>query len=384
MLNMNLGIALNRDGRDGIQTMVGRPGHALFGPYQQVEPGRYSVEFLLRLADDSSRIDDSAVVARLDVSGEFGQRVIALDHVTAGDVRRGAPLRLEFDLDQSMTLEYRVYVSGIQALFVADAHPLALRGDDRPAAGPRWAEDPHQQHKAVREVLRLLRPHRVVGHDKIRVGNVADGGYVMIDDFDGVDTALSLGINDDITWDVAAAARGLKIYQFDHTVSDPAPDDDRMEFSPTMIAAHTGEGCVSLEDLVQRHHRGGARQNLLLKMDIENWEWAAIETLEQVGAFSQIVCEMHYFQGLADPMHRHRVRACLEKLHAHYVVAHIHANNFGGVSHIAGVTLPNVVEVTFANRSRYQIEETDELFPHPLDAPCDPNRADIWLGGFRF
>jgi hypothetical protein len=383
MLNLALGQAVDHARSSAIRTEVGRSGHVVYGPYQPMEPGRYAVDFLIYDADERPAADE-IIVARVDVTAEFGQRVFAADHVTLGDLRRGGPFRLEFDLDASATLEYRVFAAGARALIAVD-DPVAIeRSGDAPAEGRRWSEDPKQKQLAIREVLRLMRPHRVVGRQKVRLGNDTDGGYVMIDDFDGLDVALSLGINDDITWDLAVADRGLKIYQFDHTVADPAPDDDRMEFSPTMIAAQTGEGCVSLEDLANRHDKGGNQSNILLKMDIESWEWEAFDTLENVGAFSQIVCELHYFQGLADPIFRQKVHRCLEKLHQHYALVHVHGNIHGGISQMAGVTFPNVLEATFVNRSRYQVEETDELFPGPLDASCDPERADIWLGSFRF
>ena len=44
------------------------------------------------------------------------------------------------------------------------------------------------------EILNLLRhftPRKVVGFDKIRVGRCGDGGYVLLNDFAGVETALS-------------------------------------------------------------------------------------------------------------------------------------------------------------------------------------------------
>jgi hypothetical protein len=383
MLNLALGQAVDHAQNSAIRTEAGQSGHVVYGPYESVEPGRYAVDFLIYDADERPAADD-LIVARVDVTAEFGKRALAVDYVTLGDLRSGGPFRVEFDLDAPATLEYRVFAAGARTLIAVDGPVAVERSGDAPAKGRRWSESPQQQQLAIREILRLMRPHRVVGRQKVRMGNEADGGYVMIDDFEGVDVALSLGINDDITWDLAVADRGLKIYQFDHTVADPAPDDDRMEFSPTMIAAHTREGSINLEDLAKRHDKGGDQKNILLKMDIESWEWEAFDTLEHVGAFSQIVCELHYLQGLADPIFRQKVRRCLEKIHQHYALVHVHGNIHGGLSHMAGVTFPNVLEVTFVNRSRYQVEETDELFPGDLDASCDPERADIWLGSFRF
>lgn len=44
-----------------------------------------------------------------------------------------------------------------------------------------------------------MEPYELVGFEKIRVGRNNDGGYVMVDDFDGIEAAYSIGINDDVS-----------------------------------------------------------------------------------------------------------------------------------------------------------------------------------------
>src|SRR5205807_7493150 len=70
-----------------------------------------------------------------------------------------------------------------------------------------------------RTFLRHLQPHDVPGSSKRRFGAACVGGYVMLDDLGSARTALSLGIGPDASWDVDMAARGLRVLQFDHTVS---------------------------------------------------------------------------------------------------------------------------------------------------------------------
>jgi hypothetical protein len=123
-----------------------------------------------------------------------------------------------------------------------------------------------------------------------------------------------------------------------------------------------------------------------MKLDIECEEWAVFDATpsEMLGRFSQIVGEFHYFQAFADPHWRHLFARVLQKLSNHYAVVHVHPNNFGGFSNIANVVVPNVLEITFANRALYSFSETDEIFPGPLDEPNDPSRPDMYLGSFRF
>ena len=78
------------------------------------------------------------------------------------------------------------------------------------------------------------------------------------------------------------------------------------------------------------------------------------------------------------------MRRVLAKLVENFAVVHVHGNNFSPIFNIANVIVPDVLEVTFANRARYTCTDTDEIFPTPLDRPCAPKGAEIHLGCFRY
>ena len=248
------------------------------------------------------------------------------------------------------------------------------------------AHDEFELAEMIRHTLRLLKPQRAAGYQKGRFGSGNDGAYVMLDDFSGIDTALSFGIEHNINWDRDIADRGIVIHQFDHTVDDPAPDDPRMFFNRTMIAPHSADGTATIEALVTKHDKGGAQPNMILKMDIEAAEWAALDatSLEAISRFSQITCELHGFNYMGDLGWRQQIFRGLRKLSKFYAPIHIHANNFAGWTVIAGVPVAAVVEVAFVNRALYAMEASDELFPGALDLPCDANRADMYLGRFEY
>jgi hypothetical protein len=178
----------------------------------------------------------------------------------------------------------------------------------------------------------------------------------------------------------------VTVYQFDHTVEAPVIDNPRLIFARKKISTEAGPESESLSSLIKRHDKQNANPNLLLKIDIENDEWAVFDTTppEILNRFSQIVGEFHYLQGLSDVHWRQLFTRVLGKLSYAYAVIHVHANNIGGFSNVANVIFPNVLEITFANRSMYSFSETNEIFPGPLDAPNDPTRPDLHLGSFRF
>ena len=389
MFSDTLGVHTSLAQRDAIRVPRGRRGHAIYGPYEHVRAGMFRVEFDLKLAEPAP-VGDDPVCASLDVTAHDGMVQLAVRELRASDLAmQPRTFSIEFTLREFRALEYRVYMTGIAAVIAAEPRLTRLGPviDEAPPADPyEDTPDPVEQHRQMRVVLRLLRPQRAKGFAKVRLGQPGDGGYVCVDDFRGLDIALSLGINDDVSWDRDAAERGLTIHQFDHTVDDPAPDDHRMIFSKTMISSEAGPGKATLAHLIQAHDKGAARPNMILKMDIEGCEWEAIEatSADELSRFSQIVCELHYFQGLAEPDYRRRIYDGLRKLHQHYGLVHVHANIVGGISNVGNVIFPNVLEATFANRAIYDLEDTDELFPSPLDICCDPGQPDLFLGSFRF
>jgi len=119
-------------------------------------------------------------------------------------------------------------------------------------------------------VLSLLHPFRLANATKIRVGRPNDGGYVMVDDFAGIRTALSLGINDDVSWDLGMATRQIRVRQFDHTVDGPPEPHPAFEFHKRRITPTDDGNGVSIATLLRQCRSEG--DQAILKIDIEGDE----------------------------------------------------------------------------------------------------------------
>jgi hypothetical protein len=229
---------------------------------------------------------------------------------------------------------------------------------------------------------RLLRPVKAEGFAKVRVGHAADGGYVLLDDFAKVGFALSFGVGEEITWDLAMAGRGIDIHQFDHTVEKPPSTHPRVHFHrKKIVAVQQGE-----DESLQSAQRLGGDALCIVKMDIEGDEWNVLEaaTAEDFTKVTQFVCEFHDFDKVDDAGWYERAEAVLTALAGHFRVVHVHANNYGALHRLGNVAFPEILEVTFANTAFYSFHDTDEVFPGPLDAPNRPDLPDIVLGAFRF
>lgn len=247
--------------------------------------------------------------------------------------------------------------------------------------------DAAEHQERILSILRLLRPFEAVGSRKIRLGRDYDGGYVMLDDFDGICAAYSLGIKDDASWDSEIAERGIEVFQYDHTIDAPPATHPLFHWKRTGICGvgEETEPYDSLPNIMQAnaHHNGN---DLILKMDIEGAEWSVFGSMPAplLATFRQIVCEFHGFQHVTDEAFYLRALGAARNLSRHHRVVHVHANNNTAFAIVGGVPVPACLELTFARIEDHPLEPSREMFPTPLDMPCFPGRADYQLGRFEY
>ncbi len=250
-----------------------------------------------------------------------------------------------------------------------------------------WSGD-RRQHLVDRAqaVMAKLRPMKAKGFRKARFGSRNDGGYVVLDDFKPLDTMLSFGVEHNADFDLYVAKQGVQVIQFDHTIDRAPVEHPRIKWERKKIAPQATEGSENIVNLVKTYKIGEVRPNALLKIDIEHDEWPVFDSTpaHDLKKFTQITGEFHGFDYLSDRARLEIVERVVNKLTENFALVHVHANNHCDVADFFGLTVPYVLEFTFANRDVYQFEDTDETFPGPLDAPCDPGKPDIRLGAFRY
>ena len=240
----------------------------------------------------------------------------------------------------------------------------------------------------ILEILRMLSPSRAAGVEKVRIGrNHGDGGYVMLNDFSNITAAYSLGIKDDVTWDLDVAGKGIPIYQYDHTI-DALPCEHHM-FHWSKIGIGDSDPnipLVPLHELMTRNGHGADCGDLLLKCDIEGHEWRMLATMpsNMLGKFRQIVIECHGFSHVNQPDYAAIVAEGVRAMTLRHKVVHVHANNNSAYAIVGGVPVPTTLEFTLARIDAYDLSPSDEVFPTALDRPCSPHRVDYSLGRFVF
>lgn len=247
-----------------------------------------------------------------------------------------------------------------------------------------YLPDTQLARKRLETLISLVVPHKAEGFQKVRLGRAHDGGYVCLDDFN-VDSILSFGINDDVSWDLDALEHGsFQIHQYDHAIDGPPVCAPRFTFYKEPIG--TKEGAVSIAEACRRANVS-AVASAILKIDIEHAEWPVFATTpdEHLNKFSQIIGEFHGFNEVLSDQWYEEALQTFTNLSKHFRLVHVHGNNSTSQIFLGSkLRLPRCIEMTFANISRYRLTPSEETFPTPLDMPNTPYRREHVLDNFRF
>jgi hypothetical protein len=238
----------------------------------------------------------------------------------------------------------------------------------------------------IMELMGYMAPMDPVGRDFERIGRDFDGGYVMVKHEGASKVAYSLGINRDVSWDLAMAKRGFHIFQYDHTIEKLPAQHANFRFFKRGITGTSGVDDVftSVEDeLKSNGHR--SERGMVLKMDIEGSEWDVFSEMPQevLGQFDQIVMECHGFDKVGKLFWFRKARESLRRLAATHHVVHVHGNNNSALTVVGGVPISKTLELTWFRQGLCAFEPSRRCFPTALDQKNNPLHAEHFLGSFR-
>ena len=121
MLNEDVGVTHQVNGRKYIETELGKVGHAVYGPYVDTAPGKYIVEFMVSAFLDGEEATNEHV-ATIDVCSHFGTQILSERKLVAGDFNDGRRrFRLPFSVESGSSLEFRVKTFGKAKLIIDES-----------------------------------------------------------------------------------------------------------------------------------------------------------------------------------------------------------------------------------------------------------------------
>ncbi len=222
----------------------------------------------------------------------------------------------------------------------------------------------------IRDLVKRLRPLDC-GRELVRVGGQADGGYLLPNDFEGVEYCFSPGVGPRADFESHLASLKIRSFLADYSVNSPPVTKPEFTFDKKFIAANDSETSLTLASWRDKYLSKGAG-DLLLQMDIEGSEYEVILStpVEVLDNFRIMVIEFHFLEKLFDRFVFGLYRACFERILKNFQVAHLHPNNCCGSVKKDDIEVPRVMEFTFYNKRRVSETKPRNNFPHALDRDC--------------
>ena len=231
-----------------------------------------------------------------------------------------------------------------------------------------------------RDLLRQLTPYAVPGfEDMVRLGKPSDGGYVLPKAIlPLIEAVYTYGVAGDISFEEDLARHvSVPMRLYDHTVDALPASHEGFTFKKQGIAASQHGAFDTLS-----HHlaeNGDMDKQILLKVDIEGYEWDIIPGIveAEAGHIAAIVLEAHEFDRYAYlPSFRH----ILTQLNSRFTLVHIHGNNTCGTVRISGKDVPVLCELTLINNRLVGGKKPlREPLPSAIDVPNQAHLKDIPL-----
>lgn len=240
---------------------------------------------------------------------------------------------------------------------------------------PTFATDTNE----LNGLIRKLRPC-LPGIDFVRLGPKGDGGYLVPDDFNGIEACFSPGVAACSDFEKDCANLGMRVFMADKSVDAPATAHAKFSFIKKYIGAMTGGDFITMEDWVESA-LPASQSDLMLQMDIEGYEYQTFLSMPSLllRRFRIMVVEFHDLPRLWSLPYYSLASVVFSKLLENHVCVHLHPNNYCGSITKNGIKIPRLMEFTFLRRDRVKKLSPATEFPHPLDSENDENMSPLPL-----
>ena len=222
-------------------------------------------------------------------------------------------------------------------------------------------------NKIQNEIINILDIKIPENLSFIRLGSKYDGGYVVVNNFLNTDYLVSFGIANNI--------------DFEQQMSNFVSGMDLYDFSINSLPQKIKNSRFFIEKVDSDHDiildRVKDKEDLILKVDIEGSEWNFFKNIseENINKFKQIILEVHWMveiEGVKIPDFRIDV---IEKINKTHQIVALHPNNYSKTVNVAGLVVPQVLEITFLRKLDNKFIEGTP--PKNLFYPNNPNGPDI-------
>jgi len=231
-----------------------------------------------------------------------------------------------------------------------------------------------QKIELSKEIIKVLDLYVPLRKEFIRKGVNKDGGYVIIDDLSDSDILFSIGVGDNISFDLGCENQVSKIVLVDDSVPDFFAPNNNYSLHRKKLGILDDSTSITLDKLLNSYPSA----DYILKIDIEGDEWKILSSLstKTLNKFRQIIIEFHSIFDLPELGAKQKTFSQLLSTHLPVVA---HPNNIGGYQVIGNQLFPNVLETTWLRRNSYEFMKGINSRVLDLQKPNDPEKSDIWI-----
>ena len=228
-----------------------------------------------------------------------------------------------------------------------------------------------QFHYDMIDMKSTIKPYKT-NLEKLRIGDMSDGGYVISDLGNTYDALYSYGSDDNIKFERAFWDKyKVESYTYDHTISKITDKPDYVNFFKEGVTA-VAQPYLPTDTLTNQIKKNGHGDcnNLFMQMDIEGYEWEVLYSTSDdvLKQFSQMIIEFHMKVPLPD------AKKIFERMETMFVPTHIHGNNHEPCPWL-DINFPKAFEVTYVRKDLIDTKEVD-MGQFPVDGLDAPN----WIG----
>lgn len=257
-----------------------------------------------------------------------------------------------------------------------------------------YAIDNQKLEDTFKGLFSLLEIKEPQGQVLIRVGSEDDGGYILTDDFNPNQLAISLGVGRNVDAEYFLAKRGIKVIMFDGTIEKLPRQHKNFEFTAKNVCGKSEKGRsqdnlieinrifadveVLLRSKVFHSEQLKLGPQLILLMDIEGSEYETILNIDEKYLIKclQITVEFHnVFSELTNE--NSRLIECIKKLKRTHEIISVHGNNYGGSIQSGAKDYPDVIEISLLSKTSYEFTKGTNTFNHALSMPNNNSLRDL-------
>ena len=219
--------------------------------------------------------------------------------------------------------------------------------------------------KKISNTLKKLLPYQI-GTQLIRLGEKNDGGYLVPDDFVGIDKNYSAGVGFLTQFEKDLEEKYLiksKMLDFNEIEKTILPS--KSSFLKKKLALVTNNQEISINDWIIK-----TDNDIILKLDVEGDEYASLIDIseENLKKVRILVIEFHDLRNLRNDIFLNLFDKVINKLNNYFYVCHLHINNISKIKKIGGYLVPDMIEMTFIRKNRVKnFSSKFSILPHKLD-----------------